>query len=179
MVTGRSMTGIIHFLNQVPIEWFCKRQNTVETATYGSEFVAARQACEQIIALRYDLRMLGAPLDGPAWMFGDNESVVKSSMIPESTLSKRHIRLSFHRVRECVASKIVKFFHIPGTENLSDVLTKFTAHCVFWPLIKPVLFWQGDTADLKGTRPAISNLVRGVTDGARSAFGAQSDVSPS
>ena len=106
-------------------------------------------------------------------MFGDNESVVKSSMIPESTLSKRHIRLSFHRVRECIASNIVKFFHIPGTENLSDVLTKFTPHCTFWPLIKPVLFWQGDTADLQGSRPAVSSLVRGVT------AGVPSGVSPS
>ena len=51
MVTGCSMSSIIHFLNQVPIEWFCKHQNTMETATHGSEFVAAHQACEQIIAL--------------------------------------------------------------------------------------------------------------------------------
>ena len=41
MVTGRSATGIIHFVNQTPIDWFSKWQSTVETATYGSEFVAA------------------------------------------------------------------------------------------------------------------------------------------
>ncbi|MGH7973991.1 MAG: hypothetical protein ACREBR_00595 [bacterium] len=39
VVTGRSCTGVLHFLNQTPVEWYCKRQNTVETATYGSEFV--------------------------------------------------------------------------------------------------------------------------------------------
>ena len=39
LVTGRSMSGIIHLLNQTPIQWFAKKQNTVETATYGSEFV--------------------------------------------------------------------------------------------------------------------------------------------
>ena len=87
--TGRSATGILHFINQTPIEWFSKRQGQVETATYGSEFVAGRIATEQIIDLRYTLRMLGVPLDGPAWLFGDNQSVVTSSTIPHSVLSKR------------------------------------------------------------------------------------------
>ena len=40
-VTGRAVTGILHLLNQTPIDWFSKRQATVETATYRSEFVAA------------------------------------------------------------------------------------------------------------------------------------------
>ena len=44
LVTGRSMSGILHFVNQTPSQWFSKKQNTVETATYGSEFMVARQA---------------------------------------------------------------------------------------------------------------------------------------
>lgn len=51
LVNGRSCTGIIHFLNQTPIDWHAKRQAQVETATHGSEFVAARIAVEQIIDL--------------------------------------------------------------------------------------------------------------------------------
>ena len=88
MVTGRSCTGILKFLNQMPVDWFSKRQNQVETATYGSEFIAACQAVERIINLRYTMRLFGVPLDGPAWMFGDNKSVVTSSTIPHSTLGK-------------------------------------------------------------------------------------------
>ena len=65
MVMGHSCTGIIHMLNKTPmIEWFSKCQNTVETAPYGSEFVAARIGVDQIIDLRYTLRMLGVPLTG-------------------------------------------------------------------------------------------------------------------
>eukprot|EP00957_Ditylum_brightwellii_P063406 4812690-Ditylum_brightwellii.AAC.1 len=33
VITGRSCTGIIHLLNKTQIDWFSKRQNTVETAT--------------------------------------------------------------------------------------------------------------------------------------------------
>ena len=56
--------------------------------------MVARQAIEQINDLRYTLRMMGIPIDGPAWLFGDNQSVVTSSTIPQSTLNKRHNALS-------------------------------------------------------------------------------------
>jgi hypothetical protein len=63
-VTGRLAMGILHFVNQTPIKWFSKRQNTVETATYTSKYVVAKTATEQIIDLQYTLRMLGVPVDG-------------------------------------------------------------------------------------------------------------------
>jgi len=55
LLTGRATTGILHLLNGTPVEWFSKRQSTVETATYGSEFVAARIATDQIIDLHISL----------------------------------------------------------------------------------------------------------------------------
>jgi hypothetical protein len=144
LVTGRAATGILHFLNQTPIEWFAKKQGSVETATYGSEFVAARQATEQIIDLRYSLRMIGIPIDGRSWMFGDNKSVIDSSTIPHSRLGKRHNALSYHRVREAIASGVIYFVKILGIDNLADVLTKYAAQLKFWPLVEPILFWKGD-----------------------------------
>jgi hypothetical protein len=42
MVTGRSVTAILHFLNQTPMDWCSKKQATVETATFGSEFITVR-----------------------------------------------------------------------------------------------------------------------------------------
>ena len=146
LTTGRSVTGILHLVNSTPADWFCKLQGSVETATYGSEFVAARLATEQIMDMRYTLRSLGAPIDGKAYMFGDNASVITSSTIPHSSLNKRHNALSYHRVREAIASNVLWFFHIPGKVNPADVLTKFCGHAVFWPLIKPYLFWCGPTS---------------------------------
>ena len=79
MATGKSVTGILHFLNKTPIDWYSKKQATVETATYGSEFVAARTCVEQIIDIRNTLRYMGIPIRDKRFMFGDNESVVNSS----------------------------------------------------------------------------------------------------
>ena len=61
--TGRSVSGVLHFINSTPVDWFTKKQSTVETATYGSEFVTARIAVDQIIDLRLTLRYLGIPID--------------------------------------------------------------------------------------------------------------------
>ena len=45
-LNGRSVTGCLHFMNATPIDWYSKKQATVQTATYGSEFVAARTCVE-------------------------------------------------------------------------------------------------------------------------------------
>jgi hypothetical protein len=161
--TGRSATGVLHLINQTPIDWFSKRQGQVETATYGSEFVAARTATEQILDLRFTLRSLGAPLDGPSWMFGDNQSVVTSSTIPHSQLSKRWNALSYHRVREAIAAGITRFHFVDSTQNPSDVLTKPLDRNTSWPLIEPLLFWKGET------QPSDSRLdMRGVSESSAS-----------
>ena len=56
-VSGRSVTGLLLMLNSTPIDWYSKKQGSVETATYGSEFVAARIGTDKIIEMRYMLRM--------------------------------------------------------------------------------------------------------------------------
>ena len=62
LATGVSLTTCLHFCNQTPTNWYSKKQATVETATYGSEFVAAKTATKQIMDLTYTLRYLGVPL---------------------------------------------------------------------------------------------------------------------
>ena len=148
LVSGRSVTGIIHLLNQTPIDWYSKLQATVETATYGSEFVATRICVEQIIELRNTLRYLGVPIYGSSMMFGDNMSVVDSSSMPHSKLHKRHHALSFHKVREVIASKVCKYHHCRSEDNPADVLSKHWDLQSVWRTLQPLLFWQGDTADI-------------------------------
>lgn len=143
-LSGRSVTGALHMVNQTPVEWYTKRQATVETATYGSEFNAARTATEQIMDLRYTLRMLGVPII-TSNMYGDNQSVLTNSTIPHSQLSKRHNALAYHRVREAIAADILNFFYVNTKKNCGDVLSKIWGHADAWPLLQPLLFWRGDT----------------------------------
>ncbi|GFH62200.1 hypothetical protein CTEN210_18676 [Chaetoceros tenuissimus] len=64
-VTSRSQTEILLYLNSSPIIWYSKRQATIESSTFGSEFVALHVASELIISMRYKLRMIGVPIEGP------------------------------------------------------------------------------------------------------------------
>ncbi len=145
LLTGRSVTGILHFMNQTPIDWFTKKQSTVETATFGSEFVAARTATEQIIDIRNTLRYLGVPIREHSYLFGDNQTVVNSATQPHGKLHKRHTMLSFHRVREAIASKMIVFTHIPGAMNPADILSKHWARSQVWPMLRVLLCYFGDT----------------------------------
>ena len=82
-------------------------------------------------------------------MFGDNKSVVDSASIPHFKLHKHHNALSFHRVREAIAASIVRFYHIDSGENAADMLSKHWGYQQVWPVLQPLLFWPGDTADAK------------------------------
>ena len=81
-------------------------------------------------------------------MFGDNESVVNSSMRIHSKLHKRHTALSFHQVREAIASGMVTFHHIKGKANPADILSERWGYSDVWKLLRPLLFWQGDNANI-------------------------------
>ena len=119
---------------------------------YGSVFVAARTAVDQIIDIRTTLRYLGVPIRDKSYMFGDNRSVVTSSTIPNSTISKRHHLASCHRVREAIAAKYISFHWKDGKSNPADILSKHWEFTTVWPMLKPILFWRGETAtQLKGS----------------------------
>jgi hypothetical protein len=86
VVSRRSQTGFIIFVNSVPIIWYSKKQNTIESSTFGAEFVALQVCTEGLIALRYKLRSFGIAIDGPTDMYCDNGSVVKLASVVEGRL---------------------------------------------------------------------------------------------
>ena len=143
LATGKSLTGCLHFVNKTPVDWYSKKQATVETATYGSEFVAAKTATEQIMDIRQTLRYLGAPITTKSFLFGDNRSVVTSATLPHSTLTKRHNILAFHRVREAIAAKLMAFYWIQSAYNLSDMLSKHWDHPSVYPMVLKLLITKG------------------------------------
>lgn len=112
----------------------------MESSTYGSELVAARVAIDLIIEMRYKLRMLGVTLEKQTMLVGDNMSVVLNTTIPSSSLKKKHLACSYHRVREAIAGGFVIYGHIPSTSNLADIGTKPLGTATFHRLIDPYLF---------------------------------------
>ena len=139
-VTCRSVSGILVLVNNTVVKTFSKRQTTVESSTYGSKLVAARLATDQAVELIYTLQMIGVPINGSALMLGDNKSVVINTTIPSSALKKKHNAIAYHRVREAIAARLIRFCHIDSKINVTDVLTKPLDNQSSHHLIRPFLF---------------------------------------
>ena len=57
-------------------------------------------------------------------MFGDNTIVVDSSMTLNAKIHELHVALSFYRVRESIAARIINYQIVDGKHNPEDVLSK-------------------------------------------------------
>ena len=115
VITRRSHTGILIFVNNALIVQYSKKQNTVESATFGAEMVAMRVARDLTVALRIKLKMFGSQL----------RQVIDS--------------VNHHIIRESAAAGILRVAKIPTDYNTSDALTKVLPMYKRNNLLNPVL----------------------------------------
>jgi hypothetical protein len=73
--------------------------------------------------LRYKLRMIGIPVNGPSYICGDNQSVMANTTELCSTLTKSQ-SIAYHFVREGVANDEWRTCYVNTHENEADLLTK-------------------------------------------------------
>jgi hypothetical protein len=85
-VMRRSQTGLVIYVNRALVVWCSKCQNTVESATFGSKFIARKMAIDHIDGLQYKLRTFGIPINGSTSIFCNNESVIINATHCESPL---------------------------------------------------------------------------------------------
>ena len=111
-------------MNTDLIDWLSKKQATIESSVFGDEFIAMKTGVEALRGIRYKLRMMGVPLTGPTYIYGDNMSVIYNTSRPESTLKKKSNSICYHAVREAVASGECLSTHCKIGDNHSDTMTK-------------------------------------------------------
>lgn len=126
MMTWRSQTGVLIYLNRSPIVWYTKKQNSVETSAFDSKFMALKTAVELIKGLRYKLRMLGIPIQGHTHVKVENMSVVTKMTAPESTLKKKSNAIAYHFVGESVAADIIRITFENSELNFADFYIRYT-----------------------------------------------------
>ena len=143
-VSRRSRTGVLIFVGMAPIIWYSRKQGSIESSSFGSELSAMKTAVEKVEGLRYKLRMMGVPLDGPTYIKGDNMSVIHNCSNPASQLKKKSNSIAYHYVRERCAGAhgkaVCSVSYVPTAENISDQLTKSQPAEVRNRLASKVLF---------------------------------------
>ena len=110
--THCSLTGLITYVGSTPIILFSRKQGASTKSTYAAEFAVLCTATEEIISLRYMLWYLGrnVPACGscPTKTSGKIFSVIQSVANPIAYVSKKHVTISYHSVREAIAECILK-----------------------------------------------------------------------
>ena len=81
---------------------------------------------------------------------------------PIDAYSKRHHLVSYHRVKKAIAPKYISFHWKDGKSNPADILSKHWEFATVWPILKPILFWRGET----DMQPKGSDRIPSTTPGA-------------
>ena len=68
--------------------------------------------------------MMGIPVNSPAFIHGDNQSVLWNTTVPESTLKRKSSSVAYHFVREGVSKDMWRTAYVRTNENVADVFTK-------------------------------------------------------
>ena len=155
--TRRSVSSHWLFMGRTLLTAYSKRQNTIESATYGSELVSFRLAVDKAVAARADLRALGMKVSKPAVILCDSQSVVANMQLPSSSLKKKHLSVAFHRGREAQAMNITRTGKVDSEWNISDLGTKPKGPQDCYRLLKSPFY--GKKADDDGDESSLTDEV--------------------
>ena len=123
-LTRQSRTGHFIFLNTALINWLSKKRANIEGSVFGAEFVDMKTSVEALRGIIYKLRIMGVPLTGTSYVYGNNMSVIYNTSRPESTLKKKSNSICYHDVREAVASGECLTMQCKTRDNYSEIMTK-------------------------------------------------------
>ena len=119
----RSTSGYALFLAGGCISWKSQVQKSVALSSMEAEYMAASQACQEIIWARSILADLGYEQEGATVLKEDNQSCI--ALTKESRYHKRsrHIDIKYHFIRETVLSGQVCLQYCPSAEQKADIFT--------------------------------------------------------
>ena len=67
--------------------------------------------------------MMGIPISGALYVYGDTMFVINNTSKPESTLKKKCNAIAYHAVHESMAMGETIKKHVRSENNLADLLT--------------------------------------------------------
>ena len=170
----RSTSAYVYTSNGTAVSWRSRRQAILATSSCDSETYAAAAAAKEAMHLR---RLLAVPgqASPPLVLLGDNKSSIIAANNGTDKDRSKHIDVSAHFLREKCREGAIVFHHVPGTENISDMLSKiYTTNPLpsseqEWESCNDTFFTQNQSL-VYGLYPVDSCSVAGVSLSAYSIF---------
>ena len=88
-VTRILRTGFFIYCNNAIVYWMSKKQGSIETSSFGSEFLAMKYCTEYIQGIKFKLHIMGIQCDCPIFIYGYNQSILANTTMPHSMLNKK------------------------------------------------------------------------------------------
>jgi hypothetical protein len=88
-----------------------------------AEYIAVTHAAKEVLWFWSLAQELGFAQEHPTPIYCDNQGTVSCTHDPQHHSRMKHIDIRFHFIRNCVQKKLINVIHIPGTENVADLLT--------------------------------------------------------
>ena len=123
--TRRSTTGYCTFLDSNIISWCAKKQHTISRSSTEAEYRAMANTAAELTWLTYILSDLRISLPSSPTLYCDNISALYMTINPVFHARSKHIELDYHFVRERVALGLLVTQHIPSTNQVADLFTKY------------------------------------------------------
>ena len=123
-MTCQSVSDVLSFFGLTPISWTSNRPGIIKSSRYSTELCAGRVATEEAITLGYMLRSLGFTVKGATALCRDNLGIIIYCTNPDSEPKNKHVAISYHKLGEIAAAKIVNCLKVCTTVNQADILTK-------------------------------------------------------
>lgn len=120
----KSMGGYCVYLGNNVISWSSKKQQIISKSITESEYRALALAISEMLWISYLLKELQVQLLQTPVLNYNNRSAEALASNPKYHSKTKHIELDLHFVREHVTQKQLEIYHVPSSEQLTDILTK-------------------------------------------------------
>jgi hypothetical protein len=120
----KSVCGYIAEMGGGAIAWSSKQQGVVALSSCEAEYIAVTHAAKEVLWLRSLSQELGFEQGAATSIYCDNQGTVACTHDPQHHSRMKHIDIRFHFIRDCVQKGLVDVMHIPGIDNVADLLTK-------------------------------------------------------
>ena len=118
------MCGYVIEMGGGGICWSSKQQSIVALSSCEAKYVASTHAAKQILWLRSLAEELGFSQEALTVLSCDNLGTIACTHDPHHHSRMKHINIRYHFIRDCALKFLIEIKHIPGTENVADLLTK-------------------------------------------------------
>ncbi|KAJ4728518.1 Retrovirus-related Pol polyprotein from transposon TNT 1-94 [Melia azedarach] len=121
--TRKSTTGYLMTLSGGAVAWQSRLQKCVALSTTEAEFIAATEACKELLWMKRFLQELNFKQQQYV-VFCDNQSAIHLSKNSSFHAKSKHIDVRYHWLRDALNDNMFELEKIHTDHNASDMLTK-------------------------------------------------------